>query len=80
MSDNHGGLYNLINAHEQRIASLIVEIEMKDKEIRKWKDAWQQADDEAYRHEQELKSLREFCRAEIRKMPPDYVAAKARGE
>ena len=47
MSDNHGGLYNLINAHEKRIASLVVEVVLKDKEIRKWKEAWQQADDEA---------------------------------
>ena len=74
MSDNHGGLYNLINAHEKRIASLIVEVEMKNKEIRKWKEAWQQADDDAYQYAEELKSLREFCRVEIGKMPPDYVA------
>lgn len=31
--------------HEKRIASLVVEVEMKDKEVRKWKEAWQQADD-----------------------------------
>ena len=76
MSDNHGGLYNLINAHEKRIASLVVELEMKDKEVRKWKEAWQQADDEAYQYAEELKSLRAFCRTEIQKMPPDYVANK----
>ncbi len=76
MSDNNGGLYNLINAHEKRIASLVVEVELKDKEVRKWKEAWQQADDEAYQYAEELKSLREFCRTEIRKMPPDYVAKK----
>jgi len=80
MSDNHGGLplwlYNLINTHEERIAELVVEVELKDKEIRKWKEAWQQADDEAYQYAEELKSLREFCRTEIRKMPPDYVAQK----
>ena len=63
-----------LDVHEKRIASLVVEVEMKDKEIRKWKEAWQQADDEAYKYADELKSLQEFCRMEIRKMPPDYVA------